>query len=236
MESAAAEGREATSELARRVAALESRSNPGSSALFSTPSASATDPFFVDRGIVRINVRATVPKEAIEKAIGPLLRAAKIPPAEARLDGLGMARNCVLRAPAGSSRLPDDLARAVLDAKKMADGSRRQINLATPNGGEVDVHVVADRSVAQRRVGWSLSTAAKIIREKYPQKVAKREGTITHQWEGLVHFVYVRETTAVDAQWGEATLTKYGMDPAALVSAFAIKVAAADEERRRRRG
>lgn len=84
-----------------------------------------------------------------------------------------------------------------------------------------------------------MSIAAKVCRERYPQKdcgVAKRDGTITHCWETLVTFFYDKATATVKASWEEATLARFGMDHAALASGYAVRVAAADDERRKRRG
>lgn len=240
LESAAAEAKEATTDLARRVAALETRGPAGSSAPpSSSPSTAAADPFFVDRTILRISVRATAPKDEVDNALAPLLRAARIAAADARLDGPGMGRNFVLRAAAGGSKTPEDFVRAVLDAKKCPDGTWRQFSLKIPSGSTLEVHVEADRSIAQRRIGWALSTAAKVCRHLYPQKdfgVAKRDGTITHCWETLVMFLYDKSSATVQATWEEATLARFGMDHAAIASGYAIRVAAADEERRKRRG
>lgn len=150
-----------------------------------------------------------------------------------------MGRNFVLRAAAGGSRTPEDFVRAILDSKKRPDGTWRQFTLVSPSGGSVEVHVDADRSVVQRRIGWALSTAAKLFRERYPQKsigIAKREGSINHCWETLVSFVYDKSSATVAATWEAAMLVKFGMDPAALASGYAVRVAAAGEERRKRRG
>lgn len=240
LETAAAEAKDATTDLARRVAALETRGTAGSSAPPSpTPSSTTADPYFVDRSIIRISIRATVPKEAVDKALAPLLRAARITAADARLDGPGMGRNFVLRAAAGCSKNPEELVRMILDAKKRPDGTWRQFTLTSPSGSTLEVHVDADRSIAQRRIGWALSTVAKLCRERYPQKyfgVAKRDGTITHCWETLVTFVYDKTSATVAATWEEPTLARFGMDHAALASGYAVRVAAADEERRTRRG
>lgn len=74
-------------------------------------------------------------------------------------------------------------------------------------GTQLPLFVDPDRSLAQRRVGWHLSTAAKSFSALHPSlevTAAKSEGALTHRWEPLVRFTYDYSDNTVTAHWEEA--------------------------------
>lgn len=200
LEVSAASVSNATEALVERVLALETSSRPGSSTASSVPPSTASDPFRIDRSIMRITAKAMVAK--------PLMRAAGVARGQARLDGSTVGKSFTLRALPGGRRAPEETIRAILHARRLPSGEWRALAVRAPHGSSVVVFTDPDRSINQRRVGWHISAILWILRGKYPKAelvLAKAAGAVTCRWETVVCFDCNVATGGVDVSWcGEA--------------------------------
>lgn len=181
--------------------------------------------------MLRITVRGMASRDAVDSAIRPILAAAHVKPSGVRIDGSAVARATrppIRRAPGRG-----------LDSRRLPAGGWRDVHVQSPSGDALPLFVDPDRSIAQRRVSWYLSTATKAINALHPSleiTAAKSEGALTHRWEPIVRFTYNAATNNVIANWETPFLDRVGLDLPAIKKELARRVDEADAERRRRRG
>lgn len=111
--------------------------------------------------------------------------------------------------------------------------------MQSPGGQALPLFVDPDRSVAQRRIGWYLSTTNKAFAALHPSleiTAAKAESALTHKWEPVVRFTFNASENSVTPTWETEILDKLGIDLDAVKQELDRRVAEADAERRRRRG
>lgn len=239
LESTMAQTHDDVAKLADRVKALEAGSRPGSSVPSSTSSATGLDPRRVDRSILRVSVRGMAARDAVEAAIRPLLAGAQVRAADVRLDGSAVARSFVLRVLPSSPKPAEDVVRSILDSRRLPSGGWRDIHVRSPGGESLPLFVDPDRSVAQRRIGWYLSTTTKAFAALHPSleiTAAKAESALTHKWEPVVRFTFNAADNSVVPTWETKIIDKLGIDLEAVKNELAKRVAESDAERRRRRG
>lgn len=168
-----------------------------------------------------------------------LLQTAGVSPGEARLDGSAVGKVFTLRALPGGLRAPEDTIRALLDARRLPNGEWRNIEVKAPSGTMVPIFTDPDRSIKQRRIGWHVSAVIRVLREKYPTEQfvpAKASGAVTCRWEEIVSFTFDAAANCVETHWQDEALARCKLDKAALATALAVQIAAAESARRPQRG
>lgn len=244
LEGMAKEQADATSALAARISELEKGGSRCASTASSVPSSASAagrsgDPHYVDPNILRISAQSLVSKAAAEAALAPLYKAAKVDASKIRISGPAVGKAFILRPDLDADPGPASVVRRLMEARRDASGDWMQLALVGPAGERIPVFTDLDRSLAQRRVAWHLAQAKKVLLRFHPSLdvvLAKSEGLLTHNWRPLYSCRFHGEDRAVSMSWDRANLDKLGVDVDGITKALADHIAAADAERKGRRG
>lgn len=189
--------------------------------------------------ILRVSAQSLISKTAAEQALAPLFNAAKVDPTKIRVTGPAVGKAFVLRPELEAEPGPATVVRRLMEARRNSAGEWMRLSVAGPGGEQIPLFTDLDRSLSQRRVGWHLAQAKKVLLRFHPSLdvvLAKSEGLLTHEWRPLFSCRFQEADRSVAMEWDRANLDKIGADAACIEKALADHIAEADAARRGRRG
>lgn len=220
--------------LAERVSALEQRpSTKSSEASSSAPSSASstrspgTDPYELDKTIIRLSTNSPVTATAMREAIATMLERAGYPQKDVDLKGPQLGLRFVLKHRSLIGGPARDFVDNVLDARREPGGGWLDIQIVSPAGDNIVVYVNRDASRSQRRTAWHLSRAARAPRAVAPGRVfdvAKSAAAVVYQWKSIAKCHYNAASDSADVAWDQELISQLGIDIAQLRDAYSNMV------------
>lgn len=160
--------RATTEALAARISQLEQTNSRQSSSVPSSRTSGSergrgppTDPYASDRTILWVSTSSTVSLQAKQMALTPLIERASCPTTEVELRGSQMGRAFTMRLRPGARGNAEGAINAIMAARRLPDGTRAKVDIQTPYGAALPVYIERDKSYAQRKTAFHLSSVAR---------------------------------------------------------------------------
>lgn len=148
-------------------------------------------------------------------AIGPLIERAGLRSTDVVVRGPTLGKKFVLKRSESSSTDKRQTVELLMEARRRHDGGWHSLDTKAPSGQAIPAFLNRDASFAQRRIGWTLTRAARALRMVDGSRqydVAKAANSVVHQWRevAVIHFVPNSSKAAVD--WKDDVLREFGIN------------------------
>lgn len=158
----------------------------------------------------------------------PLIRGAGLREKDMDLRCAHLGKQFTLRKRTPHADEATDAVDAIMEARKEADGTWVQVEVVLPTGTNLQTFIERDRSFAQKRVGFHLSRAARVLRARLGDMrvdIAKSSQAVVVEWQEVVTMRFDPGDGRVQTTWNDALLRDLGCRVDEVCEVYAAMVA-----------